>query len=336
MTFRIVVPTNSSPHEGVVAKLAEAGCVIDRLPAGAGTWTDALIARYAPNADAYVGTFRGIGLTSAVLEASAKARVITCPIIGTEHIDVDAATRLGVLVAHGAAAENFEGMAEAGVMLAAALRKALPQKIEAMRRGPWKSGPPGRMMAGAVIGLLGFGRISRGIAARLAGWGCTLTAHDPYVGADVGAELGVTLVDFDGLLTGSDILIVLVTLTDQTRNIIDAGALARMKPGAALINIGRGGCVDEAALADALDEGRLSGAAIDTWANEPPPADHRLRDHPLVIATSHDVGHSAELYARIPEVAAENTLRALHGREPLHVRNPQVLPLWRTRFAEVG
>lgn len=336
MTFRIVVAAHSGPHEGAVTRLADAGCDIHRLPADATAWTAALITRYAPDADAYVGTFRGVGLTRAVLAASPRARVVTSPIIGTEHIDVNAATELGIVVAHGAMAENFEGMAEAGVMLAAALRKALPQKVAALRAGPWKSGPAGRMMAGAVIGLLGFGRISRGIAARLSGWGCTLIAHDPYVDPAAAAEHGVSLVDYDQLLERSDILMVLVTLTEQTRNIVDAAAIARMKPGAALINIGRGGCVDEAALAAALNEGRLSAAAIDTWATEPPPADHPLRDHPLVIATAHDVGHSAELYARIPEVAAENTLLALRGEEPLHVRNPEALERWRKRFARSG
>ncbi len=86
----------------------------------------------------------------------------------------------------------------------------------------------------------------------------------------------------------------------------------------------------------ALDEGRLPGAAIDTWETEPLPADHPLRRHPKVIATGHVVGHSEELYARIPEVAAENILRGLRGLEPLHIRNPDALPAWHARMARLA
>jgi phosphoglycerate dehydrogenase-like enzyme len=182
------------------------------------------------------------------------------------------------------------------------------------------------------VGILGLGRIGRGIARRLISWDCDLIAHDPYVDARLAAEAGVNLVDFDALLARSDVLLVLVTLTPETRHIINADALKRMKPGACLINIGRGGCVDDNALLEALDSGHLSAAAIDAWEAEPPAANHPLRDHPRVIATAHDVGHSAELYARIPEVAAESTLRALRGEPPLHIVNPGVLERWQARW----
>jgi D-3-phosphoglycerate dehydrogenase / 2-oxoglutarate reductase len=336
MAWRIVTTATMGPHEGAIERLAAAGCVIDRLPADAGGWTPKLIERFARTADAYVGTFRGVGLTRQVLEASPRVRVATSPIIGVEHIDVAAASELGIVVAHGAMAENFEGMAEAGAMLVAALRKRMPQKTASMAAGEWKKGPSGHLVRGSVVGLLGLGRIGQGVARRLAGWGCELIAHDPYVDAGVAARHGVALTGFDDLMARSDVLLVLVTLTRETRHIIDAAAIARMKPGAALINIGRGGCVDETALIAALNAGHLSGAAIDTWEQEPPPEDHPLRRHPQVIATSHDVGHSAELYAAIPETAAANTLAALRGEPPLHVRNPGVLPLWLERVAALG
>lgn len=333
MSWRVVTTATMGPHETVLQGLEAAGCTIERLPADAREWTDELIARHAPTADAYVGTWRGIGLPRKVLEASPRCRVITSPIIGTENIDVAAASDLGIVVAHGAMPENFEGMAEAGVLLIAALRKALPQKVASMAAGEWKKGPSGHMIAGSTIGLLGLGRIGQGVARRLNGWGCDLIAADPYVKPQVAAEVGVDLVSLDDLLARSDVLLVLVTLTPETRHIINADSLSRMKPGACLINIGRGGCVDEAALLAALDSGHISGAAIDTWEEEPPAADHPLRRHPHVIATSHDVGHSAELYAAIPRVAVANTLAALEGQAPAHVRNPAVLPLWMERLA---
>lgn len=335
MAWRIVTTATMGPHEGVITRLEAEGCVIDRLPADATAWTPELIARFAPTADAYVGTFRGVALTREVLQASPRVRVATSPIIGVEHIDVAAATDLGIVVAHGAIAENFEGMAEAGVMLIAALRKALAGKIASMGAGQWKAGPVGSMVAGSTIGLVGLGRIGRGVAKRLQGWDARIIAHDPYVSAVEAAEAGVELVDFDTLFQQSDVVLTLVTLTPETHHILGERALSLMKPTAGVINIGRGGCVDEAALVRALDEGRIAGAAIDTWEVEPPPLDHPLRNHPKVIATSHNVGHSAELYDALPEAAAQSTLSALRGETPLYARNPVVLPLWRERIAAI-
>lgn len=333
MSWRIVTTATMGPHEGAIAELARAGCEIDRLPSEAGAWTAELIEEFAPTADAYVGTFRGIGLPRAVIEASPRARVITSPIIGTEHIDVAAATEAGILVAHGAMSENFDGMAEAGVMLIAATRKALAGKMAAVGAGQWKTAPAGRLVLGSTIGILGLGRIGQGVAKRLSGWGCEIIACDPYVDPAISAGLGVRHVEIDALFRDSDIVVVLVTLTPETRHIVNADRISTMKPGGALINIGRGGCMDEAAVITALDTGHLAAVAIDAWEAEPPSASHRLRNHPAVIATSHDVGHSSELYARIPLVAAENTLAALAGQVPPFLHNPAALPLWQARWS---
>lgn len=334
MAWRIVATSTLGPHEGAIAELMKAGCEIDRLPADATTWTPELIARYAPGADAYVGTFRGIGLPKEVIEASPRARVITSPIIGVEHIDVKAATKAAVLVTHGAMSENFDGMAEAGVMLIAATRKALAGKSAVVRAGEWKTAPAGRLVLGSTIGILGLGRIGQGVARRLSGWDCEIFATDPYVDPAVAAGLDVALTGIDDLFRRSDVVVVLVTLTPETRHIVDADRLALMKRGSALINIGRGGCVDDVALIAALDSGQLATVAIDAWETEPAAADHPFRNHPAVIATSHDVGHSEDLYARIPIVAAENTLAALEGRRPDYIQNPAALPAWTDRWTK--
>ncbi len=334
MAWRIVATSTLGPHEGAIAQLAKAGCEIDRLPAGATAWTPDLIARYAPGADAYVGTFRGIGLPREVIEASPRAKVITSPIIGVEHIDVKAATEAGILVAHGAMSENFDGMAEAGVMLIAAVRKALAGKTAVVRAGEWKTAPAGRLVWGSTIGILGLGRIGQGVARRLAGWGCEILATDPYVDPALAAGLGIALVGIDGLFRRSDVVVVLVTLTPETHHMVNADRIALMKRGSALINIGRGGCMDDAAVIAALEAGQLATVAIDAWETEPAPVDHPLRDHPAVIATSHDVGHSEDLYARIPIVAAENTLAALEGRRPDYIRNPAALAAWTARWTK--
>jgi D-3-phosphoglycerate dehydrogenase / 2-oxoglutarate reductase len=329
----VVASFASKVHARAIAILAAAGCTVREIPAGTPAWTAELIEEYAPSADAWLGTFPGLGIPRSVLERSMRARLVVSQIIGTEFIDVDAATELGILVAHGAMAENFDGMAEAGVMLIAALRKQLMLKAATIKEGGWKPAQPGSLVSGATIGLFGLGRIGRGVARRLSGWDANILAYDPHVTSDRAAEVGVTLVSLDDLLQRSDVVVVMVPLTDETRNMIDAMAIARMKRGAQLVSIGRGGCVDEAALLCALNDGRLSGAALDVWEVEPPPVDHLLRNHPKVIATGHVIGHSEELYARIPQVAADNVLLGLRGEVPLHVRNPEVLPAWQRRIA---
>jgi phosphoglycerate dehydrogenase-like enzyme len=334
MTQPIVVASfGSGPHAVAGGILKAAGCDVRTIPATTSAWTEALITEFAPVADAWIGTFPKINLPRAVLERAPRTRVIASSIIGTEMIDVAAATDLGIVVAHGAVAENYDGMAEAGVMLIAALLKDLPGKMAALAEGRWKPIPAGRMVDGAVIGMIGLGRIGQGIARRLAGWNCRIVATDPYVDPLLAAQLGVALLSLDQLLAQSDVVLPLVTLSDETRNIVDRAAIGRMKRGAVLINIGRGGCVDENALLEALNSGHLSGAAIDTWEIEPTPYDNPLRTHPCVIATGHAVGHSEELYRRLPEVAAENVLLALAGKTPLHVRNPEVLGAWCARMA---
>jgi phosphoglycerate dehydrogenase-like enzyme len=288
------------------------------------------------DADALLGSFAGMRLTRDVLEAGEKLRVVTTPPIGTEHVDVEACTDLGIVVAYGAMPENYLGVAEAVVMLIAALQKQLVQKMDAVRGGGWRVPYAGHMVRDSTVGLIGLGNVGRATARRLAGWECTILAADPYVSPTVAAELGVTLVDLDTLLMESDVVSVMVTLNDETRHMIGKRELSLMRPSAHLINTARGGCVDEAALLDALDSGRIAGAAIDAWQDERPEGSSPLRGHPRVIGTAHNIAHSEELYERMPGVAAENTLRGLRGEEPLYVRNPSVLPRWRERLARLG
>ena len=177
MTFNIVTTGNADPHQEKLPDLEAEGCRLIVLPPDA-AWDEQRIAALAPIADCYVGRFGRIGLPRHVLERSTRLRGIVSPIIGVEHIDVAAATELGLVVAHGAMPENFDGMAEAGVMLIAALLKELPQKQAALAAGRWRPTPLGRMVQGATIGIVGLGRIGRGVVQRLAGWDARLIAYE--------------------------------------------------------------------------------------------------------------------------------------------------------------
>jgi len=257
--------------------------------------------------------------------------VVCCYYIGTEFIDVPACTARGVVVAFGAVPDNYLGVAEAIVMLATALMKELPAKQAAMREGGWRVADAGRMVAGSTIGMIGLGNVGRALVRRLAGWDCRVLCYDPYVKAADAGALGVDLVDLDTLLGAADVVSVQATLTAETRHMIGARELGLMRRDAYLVNTARGPLVDESALRRALEEGRIAGAAVDVWEDEPTAADNPLRRHPRVIATGHNVGHPQRLYDAMVAAAAENVLRALRGDPPLYVRNPDVLPAWRAR-----
>ncbi len=340
MGSKVVVPNQLFRNETIVLQLEAAGCEIVRLPAfepgGSPEWSAEEIERYWLDADAFVGTFAAKPISRKVLTAAKQLRVGASPIIGTETIDVEAATELGIAIGYGAAPENMLGVSEAVVMLTAALLKNLPGKWEAVRSGGWRTDEPGHMVMGRTVGLIGLGNIGRGTAARLQGWDCRLLGADPFVKKEDAAKFGVELVDLDTLLRESDVVSVMITLSESTTHLISTRELGLMKKDAFLINTSRGPCVDEAALIEALDKGLIRGAAIDTWEQEPTRADNPLRTHPRVIATGHNVGHSEEVYAALPGLAVDNILQGLRGEPPTCFRNPACLPAWRNRMKGFG
>jgi phosphoglycerate dehydrogenase-like enzyme len=188
----------------------------------------------------------------------------------------------------------------------------------------------------STIGLVGLGNIGSAVARRLQGWDCRIIGTDPAVSKEAAARMNVELVDMDTLLRQADVVSLSIVLNDSTYHLLGEREFALMKPTAYLINTSRGLCVDEDSLIRALNDGRIAGAAIDTWEQEPTRSDNPLRSHPKVIGTGHNVGHSEEVYAALPGLAAENCLRGLRGEPPVHPRNPEVLPRWRERLQRLG
>ena len=340
MALKVVVPNQLMRNEIIAERLEAEGCEIVRLPpwepGASGEWTGEEIERYWMDADAFVGTFGPKPIRRKVLEAATKLRVGASPIIGTETIDVDAATELGIAIGYGAAPENLLGVAEAVVMLSAALLKNLPGKWEAVRGGGWRVTDPGHMVMNRTIGLVGLGNIGRAVAARFHGWEVNLLGADPYVSEDDARRLGVKLVDLDTLCRESDVVSVMTVLNAETYHLVGEHQIGLMQPHAFLINTSRGPCVDEEALIKALEAGRIAGAAVDAWEIEPTREDNPLRTHPKVIATGHNVGHSEEVYAALPGLAVENILKGLRGEPPTCFRNPDVFDGWKKRMAGLG
>jgi phosphoglycerate dehydrogenase-like enzyme len=271
-------------------------------------------------------------VSRAMLECAPKLRAVVTPFIGTDAFDEGAATALAIVIANGQVPENYLSMAEVTVMLMLAALYNLRDKEDAFRRNlPRPQRQTARMLRGKTVGLIGFGRVARAIADRLAPWEARLLACAPRLHAPLPPH--VTRVELDELLRTSDIVSLHANLNDETRGLLDAARLSLLKPDAILINTARGGIVDEAALARWAAANPEAKIVLDVFAAEPLPQDSPLRALPNAVLTPHLVGHTRETAAAVPKAAIENIARALAGQPPLYVRNPAALPAWRRRWS---
>ena len=237
---------------------------------------------------------------AAMLGRAPALRVVGRAGVGVDNIDLEAATERGVAVLN-APAGNTVSAAELTLALILSAVRRVAQADGSMRRGEWaRSRFQGAELRGRTLGLVGAGRIGGEVARRCRAFGMHVVAYDPYLTVERAAELQVERADLDTLLDRADVLSLHVPLTDATRGMIDADALGRMKPGTYLVNVARGGLIDEAALATALEEGSLAGAALDVYANEPLEEESPLRSAPNLVLTPHlgaSTGEAQELVA---------------------------------------
>jgi D-3-phosphoglycerate dehydrogenase / 2-oxoglutarate reductase len=262
-------------------------------------------------------------ITARVLESLPEVAYISKYGIGVDSIDMEAATRLGVLVTNTPIAENWEAVAEWTVAAMLALRKQfLFYTTERLRQGGWRTADAwSRFMRGSTVGIVGLGRIGRSVVQRLRGWNCRLIAHDPYV--EDGGE--VEMVSLEQLLRESDVISLHPLLTAETRHMINRESLSLVRDGAVLVNSARGGLVDLDAVDEALRSGRLAGVAMDAYATEPPPVEHPVFTNQNVIATPHASAWVEETFEAIARTGAENVHAALSGEMPRFAVNPEVL-----------
>jgi D-3-phosphoglycerate dehydrogenase len=271
-------------------------------------------------------------ISARIMEGAPRLRLAIVPFIGTDKIDVPAATRLGVAVANSPTKENFVAVAEAAIALMLMLLKRIKHNEARLRAGQWATrADRGDFLFGKTVGIVGLGRIGSHVARRLAGWDVRLIASDPYVDPAHARALGVSMVGLDTLLAEADVVTLHASLTAETRGLVNEKALRRMKPAALLINTARGELVDEETLATALDAGWIAGAAVDAFAREPPPADSRYRtvDPERLILTPHNVAHSEGGRRANLALAVDQILAVGRGAPPAHLVNPDVLQRWR-------
>ena len=328
-TPKVVIPAPFNATLGLDERLRAAGYSVVLAPPGPRTgWTEEEIAAQFADADVILAS-PNQQFGADVLRAAPHLRLIGSPVIGFDHIDLDTATELGILVSNCPTEEIIVGMAESTVMLMVALSLELMRKQASLRAGEWRVPHASHLVRGKTVGLIGFGRIGRAVAARLQGWEVTLQAYDPYVQGSIPLDI---------LLQTSDIVSIHSPRTPETRGLIGARELGLMKPTAILINTARGDLVDEAALADAIDNDRIFAAGIDAWADEPPKPDNPLFrcDPHRVILTPHNVGHSLEIGPAGVEMALRTVNRVMEGDLPESVANPEVVPRWKERFGGSG
>jgi D-3-phosphoglycerate dehydrogenase len=260
---------------------------------------DALIVRSATKVDAEL-----IGLAS-------KLKVIGRAGVGVDNVDVDAATRRGIVVAN-APESNVVSAAEHTIGLLLALARNIPQAHSALVAGRWERSKWGGVeLADKVLGVLGFGRIGRQVARRALGLQMKVVAYDPFVASERFRELGVESCTFDEVLARADFLTLHLPLTDETRGAIDADAISKMRDGVRLVNAARGDLVDDDALVAALESGKIAGAAIDVFV--PEPYDGPLLRAPNVVVTPHLAASTDEAQDRAGVIVAEQVAAALEG-----------------------
>jgi D-3-phosphoglycerate dehydrogenase / 2-oxoglutarate reductase len=253
---------------------------------------------------------------AAVIEAAPRLRVIARHGTGTDGVDLDAARRAGVVVTNTPGA-NAAAVAELAIGLMLALARRIPASDRGVRAGEY-SAPPGVQLGGRTVGLLGLGRAGGEVARRAAALGCRVIAFDPAVSSDHALALGATLAARDDVVAEADFLSLHVPATGETRDMVDAAFLARMKPGAFLVNTARGELVVEADLVSALEGGRLAGAALDATRDEPPRPGNPLLERDDVILTPHSGANTEEARAAMGRAALDDLLAVLDGRAPAH------------------
>ncbi|MBM4444705.1 MAG: hydroxyacid dehydrogenase [Chloroflexi bacterium] len=277
-------------------------------------------------ADVIIGDYtNNIALDAEVMRSAKRCTFIQQPSTGFQHIDVDEAARQGIPVAN-AAGGNTAAVAEHAMMLILACLKKLLLAAEKTRRCQWAQDEMSLYgvfeLEGKTLGIIGMGRIGRELARRARPFGPRMIYHDVVrLTPEEEEKLGTAYRDLDGLVQESDVITIHIPLTPQTTRMIDAQRLATMKRSAVVINVSRGEIIDEQALAQALREGRIGGAGLDVFSEEPICPENPLLDAPNAILTPHIAGATNESRARIIDITIDNVARVLRGETPVNVVN---------------
>lgn len=253
----------------------------------------------------------GTKVTKEVIDAATNLRVVGRAGIGVDNVDVEAATKRGIVVMNTPGGNNVT-TAEHAISLMLALARNIPQANASLKSGQWKREKfTGSEICNKVLGVIGLGNIGSIVAERALGLKMQILAYDPFVSPETAAKLRVELASLDDMYARADFITVHTPMTKETRGLIGAAAFAKMKKGVRIINCARGGIVDEAALAQAIKDGVVAGAALDVFEEEPPPANHPLLQVEQVICTPHLGAATDEAQINVAIAIAEQVVNFL-------------------------
>jgi len=262
-------------------------------------------------------------VSKAVLTRAANLKVVGRAGVGVDNIDVAEATARKIVVVNAPTASTIS-VAELAIGHMISLLRHLPEADRSVKEGKWeKKRLEGRELFEKTLGLVGSGRIGAEVAKRAQAFGMRVVAYDPYLSASIAETLGIRLVDKDAVFREADVVSVHAALTPETKGMVGPAELAQMKRGAILVNCARGEIVQEAALAEALRSGSISGAAVDVFDTEPPVRSPLLAA-PNVVFTPHLGASTREAQARAGSMIAEQVLKVLDGRRPEFLVNPVI------------
>jgi len=267
----------------------------------------------------------GVKITREVLEKAPRLRVIGRAGVGVDNVDLAAATAAGILVMN-TPGGNAVSVAEHTIALMLALARSIPQANASIRAGKWEKRKfMGSELRGKTLGVLGLGSIGREVVRRARAFEMRVLATDPFVNRETASDLGAELVELSRLYAESDYLTLHVALTPETRGMLNREAFQQMKPGVRIINCARGEVIDHEALYEALESGRVAGAALDVFRPEPPPPDFPLFRFDTVIATPHIAGSTEEAQEAVGVRIAEQILEYLRSGVAINAVNMPAL-----------
>jgi len=274
--------------------------------------TSEQLARHLPGIDGFIAGLDVID--RAALERADQLKVIARYGVGVDNVDLAAARELGIVVTNTPGA-NSVSVAELALTLILSLARQIPEAVSAVHEGKWPR-LGGLTLENKTIGLLGLGAIGKQLARRLQGFDCRVMAYDPFADPGFAREHAVELANMDEVAAAADFLSLHLPLLPETRQLVNAEFLSKLKKGAFLINTSRGEVIDEEALLAALESGHLKGAGLDTFTVEPPDTANPLLRMPQVIATPHLGAQTDGATSNMGWMAMEDCLTALRGEEP--------------------
>ncbi len=333
--WRVWLSGRDPDREDIIEKLEAAGCEVSLGRLFTDTWhyTEDELVEKVKGMDAIMISTGDGNITRRVMEAGKELKVVAKRAIGVGDIDTKAATDLGILVTNAPLELHYLSVAEFTMGMLLALANKVKLADFNARQGRWRS-VSNTLLRHKTAGIIGLGRIGSRVAELLHPFELKLLAYDPYVPPERAKTLGVALTDLKTLLQESDFVTLHAVETPETIGLIGEAQLKMMKPTAYLVNTARGSLIDEEALAKALKEDLISGAALDVFRGEIPKPDSPLLSEAIyykTIFSPHAAALNPEVMWQLPLLQLENCLAALRGEVPKHVVNPEAIAKWRRR-----